>query len=171
MMSSFYDRVAAKPGGAAALAAARLREEMLVALHQAFELSGLHTKTEVARRLNVRRSAVSQVFKGDGNLRVNTLAQYLFALGFELDVKLVQAGEPRRAEIEARPALSVAMGWNATFSVVIMAMQDQHGHLSLNQPAQPIQMIWLANAQPHMEFEPVPNSTSSKIIVGELAGE
>lgn len=171
MMSSFYERVAAKPGGAAALAAARLREEMLVALHQAFELSGLHTKAEVARRLSVRRSAVSQVFKGDGNLRVNTLAEYLYALGFELDVKLVHAGELRRAELEGRAAVPVAMSWNATFSVLIMAMQDQYGHLSLYQPAQPVPMIWLVSAQPYKESESIPNSTSGKIIVGELAGD
>jgi hypothetical protein len=170
-MSSLYDRVASKPGGEAALAAARLRRQVLVALHQAFEESGLHTKTEIARRLNIRRSAVCQVFRGGGNLRVNTLADYLFALGFELEVKLVQAVEPRRAEIEGRAAMPVDTGWNATFSVVIMALQDPHSHLSMYQPAQPVQMIWLASAQPRNEFEAVPNSTSGKIIVGELTGE
>jgi predicted XRE-type DNA-binding protein len=66
---SLYDRVASKPGGEAALAAARLRREILVALHQAFTASGLKTQTEIARRLNVRKSAVSQVLRGDGNLQ------------------------------------------------------------------------------------------------------
>jgi DNA-binding phage protein len=100
-MSTLYDRVAAKPGGEAALAAARLRREVLTALHEAFQASSLGSQSAIARRLGVRRSAVNQVLRGDGNLRINTVAEYLHALGFELDVKLVPAGEPMRAELEA----------------------------------------------------------------------
>jgi transcriptional regulator with XRE-family HTH domain len=103
-MSTLYEQVAAMPGGEAAVAAARLRMEVLGSLFEAFKASGLHTQSEVARRLGIRRSAVNQVFRGDGNLRINTLAEYLYILGFELDVKLVPAGESRRAELEERPA-------------------------------------------------------------------
>ena len=168
---SLYDRVASKPGGEAALAAARLRREILVALHQAFAASGLETQTEIARRLNVRKSAVSQVLRGDGNLRITTLAEYLFALGFELDINLVAAGEPRRAELMGRAAVPAHVALNATLSVVFMVTQDQEGYFNLRTAGQPTQM-WLGpQARHYTEFNLVPNSTSSQIIVGELVGD
>jgi len=137
-----------------------------VALHQAFKASGVRTRSEVADRLKVRKSAVSQVFRGDGNLRINTLAEYLFALGFELDVTLVRAGELRRAELEERVA--VPMASNATISIVFVAMQGQQGYLNVYTSAQ----TWLLPQMRHYrEFDPVPNSTSRQIIVGELVGD
>lgn len=123
-MSTLYDRVAAKRGGKAALAAARLRREMLASLHEAFQASGLNTQSEIARRLGVRRSAVNQVFRGDGNLRINTLAEYLYTLGFELDVMLVPAGEPRRAELEGRPSRAAFPLWT---SPAYMTLVDPSG--------------------------------------------
>ncbi len=170
-MSTLYDRVASKPGGEAALAAARLRREVLVALHQAFAASGLETQTEIARRLNIRKSAVSQVLRGDGNLRITTLAEYLFALGFELDISLVEAGEPRRAELMGRATVPAHLTSNATLSIVFIASQVQDGYFGLHAAGQPTQM-WLGPPEQHYrEFNPVPNSTSRQILVGELAGD
>jgi len=170
-VSTLYDRVASKPGGEAALAAARLRREVLVALDQAFAASGLETQTEIARRLNVRKSAVSQVLRGEGNLRITTLAEYLFALGFELDINLVRAGEPRRAELMGRSAVPAHTALNASLSMVFMAAQDQEGNFSLSAAGQPLQM-WLGpQVRRQREFNPVPNSTSRQIIVRESAGE
>ncbi|MFC8778845.1 helix-turn-helix domain-containing protein [Streptomyces nigra] len=100
-MKSLYERFAGSDDGAQLLAAARLRREVLRLLHRALEASGL-TQSQLAERLNVRKSAVSQVFRGDGNLRINTLAHYLGAMGYELDVRLVNAGEPRAAVLEGR---------------------------------------------------------------------
>ncbi len=170
-MSTLYDRVASKPGGEAALAAARLRREVLVALHHAFAASGLETQTEIARRLNVRKSAVSQVLRGDGNLRITTLAEYLFALGFELDINLVTAGEPRRAELMGRAAVPAHMALNATLSTVFIATQDQEGYFSLYTAGQPTQMWLRPQVRHYREFNSVPNSTSRQIIVGELVGD
>lgn len=168
---SLYDRVESKPGGKAALAAARLRREVLVALHEAFTASDVHTQSEVAERLDVRKSAVSQVFRGDGNLRINTLAEYLFALGFELNIQLVAAGEPRRAELEGRAPVPAGAAWNTTISIVLTTTSDQRGLLSSYTPIQHVQMRLFAQVQSYKEFDPLPNSTSGKIIVGELAGE
>ena len=97
---SLYDRVAARPGGGRALASARLRRAVLCALDDALRKSGVASQSELAKRLGVRRSAVSQVFRSDGNVRVDTLAAYLWELGFELDVTLVPAGELRRRAVE-----------------------------------------------------------------------
>jgi hypothetical protein len=167
-MSNLYDRVASKPGGEQALAAARLRREVLVVLHQAFAASGLHTKSEIARRLNIRRSAVSQVFRGDGNLRITTLAEYLSALGFELQIGLVEAGEPRRAELEARaaaPAIATAPAlpgrpWAA----------EQHGELQPT-PASAFAILFSGWFAPPQNYQAVPNSTYPHIIMGELVGD
>jgi len=161
-MSSLYDRVASKPGGEAALAAARLRREMLVALHHAFQASGLRTQAEVARRLGVRRSAVSQVFKGDGNLRVNTIAEYLFALGFELDVNVVLAGEPRLAELEGRPVRSARSAPSPTIFNFPYEIGGQHGILQDRTTWMIIEV-----SIPYRLLDPVPDSTS-RVVLGEL---
>ena len=100
-MKSLYDRFASSEDGSHLLAATRLRRETLRILHRALEASGL-TQSQLADRLHIRKSAVSQVFRGDGNLRVNTLAHYLSAMGYELDIRMVDAGEPRKAVLEGR---------------------------------------------------------------------
>lgn len=100
-MSSFYDRVSALPNGGAALASARLRRRVLRLLHEGLQSSGL-TQAELARRVGVRRSAANQVLRGDGNVRMDTLSDYLFALGLEADLVTVKAGELRRSRLENR---------------------------------------------------------------------
>lgn len=96
MLGNLYERIAGEPGGLRALASARLRRRVLVLLHRALERAGMN-QSELAKKLGYRRSAVNQVFRGDGNVRIETLAEYLYELGFELDAQLVPAGEPRRA--------------------------------------------------------------------------
>jgi transcriptional regulator with XRE-family HTH domain len=99
---SLYDRVLARAGGGRALAIARLRRAVLSTLHKAFSMSGIGSQSDLARRLRVRRSAVNQIFNGDGNLRISTLAEYLYEMGYELNITLVRSGEPRAAALEGR---------------------------------------------------------------------
>lgn len=96
MVGGLYERIAKEPGGLRSLASARLRRRVLTLLHKALERSGL-TQSDLAKKLGYRRSAVNQVFRGDGNVRIETLAEYLHEMGFELDVNLVAAGEHRRS--------------------------------------------------------------------------
>lgn len=91
---SLYERLSSTSSGARALAAARLRYRVLDLLHEGLEASGL-TQADVAERLGVRRSAANQVFRGTGNLRVNTVAEYLDAMGRELKLEVVLAGTAR----------------------------------------------------------------------------
>lgn len=77
---------------------------------------------------------MNQVFRGDGNLRVNTLAEYLHTMGYEADIRLVRAGEPRRATIEQRAVRPVAHDWRlrapqATSSGVFLAGEEGQPHL------------------------------------------
>ncbi|MFD0304693.1 helix-turn-helix domain-containing protein [Streptomyces sp. NPDC127119] len=107
-MKSLYDRFASSEDGAQLLAAARLRHETLRVLQRALSACGLN-QSQLADRLGIKKSAVSQVFRGDGNLRITTIAQYLNAMGYELDIRVVAAGEPRKAVVEGRevvPALT-----------------------------------------------------------------
>ncbi len=83
-------------GGTAALASARLRRKVLHALDEGMDASGI-SQAELARRLGRSRSAVSQVRTGDGNLSVETLAEYLEAMGCELVVSVRVVDGPSTA--------------------------------------------------------------------------
>ncbi|MFY1696692.1 MULTISPECIES: helix-turn-helix domain-containing protein [unclassified Solwaraspora] len=98
-MSYLYDRLSSTREGSRALSAARLRYQVLKILHRSLERSGL-TQVELARRLGVRKSAVNQVFRSDGNLRVSTLAEYLHEMGSELAIEVVKVGTQRSAAVE-----------------------------------------------------------------------
>ncbi|MFH8464662.1 helix-turn-helix domain-containing protein [Streptomyces sp. NPDC017991] len=100
-MKALYDRFASSEDGGRLLAAARLRREVLRVLYRTLSACGV-SQTELASRLRIRKSAVNQVFNGDGNLRVNTLANYLSVLGYEVELRVVPAGEPRKAIVEGR---------------------------------------------------------------------
>jgi transcriptional regulator with XRE-family HTH domain len=63
-------------------------------LHVALGKAGI-SQAELASRLGFRKSAVNQVLRGDGNVRISTLADYLHVMGFELELQLVPAGKPR----------------------------------------------------------------------------
>lgn len=51
------------------------------------------TKSELAKRLGIRKSAVSDALNGNGNFRLQTLAEYLAVMGFELELVPVRSGE------------------------------------------------------------------------------
>jgi hypothetical protein len=120
---SLYDRVLARPGGERALAVARLKHTILSTMHRALRTSKIESQSDLARHLRVRRSAVNQVLNGDGNLRISTLAEYLYEMGYELDVTLVKSGEPRVAALEdraIRPAITgSSISMSSAFTVVV----------------------------------------------------
>jgi hypothetical protein len=122
---SLYERVAAKAGGGRVLAVARLRRSVLVVLHKALKASGLNSQSELAQRLPVRRSAVNQVFRGDGNVRISTLAEYLYEMGFEAHITLVKAGELRAAVLENRSPMPAFASWSASASLSYAACDVQ----------------------------------------------
>lgn len=93
---TLYDKLDNTAEGRSALAAARLRYRVLSVLNDALEASGM-TQSAVAKKLKVRRSAANQVFRGSGNLRVNTVAEYLEAMGFELTLAIDPIGTAREA--------------------------------------------------------------------------
>jgi transcriptional regulator with XRE-family HTH domain len=51
-------------------------------LEQALDASGLEQKA-LAEKLGVTQGRVSQVFNGDGNMRIAAVARYLRALGYD----------------------------------------------------------------------------------------
>jgi hypothetical protein len=98
---TLYDRLAATPDGSRRLARARLRHETLCLPHQAQAASGLSPEA-IAAKLSTRARTVRRAFDGNGDLTVSALADYLHALGYELELRLVAAGEPRRKAVEGR---------------------------------------------------------------------
>ncbi len=95
-MNRIFDLVASTAQGRRRLAAARLRREVLVALEEALSDAGM-TQATLAAALGRSRSAVNQVFGGDGNIRISTLAEYLHEMGQELVLTRVSTGTSRKA--------------------------------------------------------------------------
>lgn len=116
-MISLYDRIAGEPNGRRRLASARLRRRVLVLLHEALGNSELN-QSDLAKKLGIRRSAVNQVFRGDGNVRIDTFADYLHELGLEAEIKLVPAGKARQTFTEAAQAA------NTVASTSRLAVED-----------------------------------------------
>lgn len=80
------------PTGQQGLAAARLAMRVRTLLHQGLEVNGI-TQKELADRLSVGESRVSQVLSGNGNIQVSTLAKVMRGLGYLLEVNAVPVDE------------------------------------------------------------------------------
>ena len=81
--------------GAQGLAAADLAGQVMRLLEQALDASGLEQK-DLAEKLGVTQGRVSQVFNGDGNMKIAAVARYLRALGYETRISAtpVLPGQP-----------------------------------------------------------------------------
>ena len=101
-MNRLHDLMSSSQEGRRRLAAARLRREVLVNLESALEESGM-TQSALASALGRTRSAVNQVFGGDGNIRISTLAEYLHAMGQELVLTRVPEGATRARLWQEKP--------------------------------------------------------------------
>ncbi len=64
-------------------------------LHEAFRASGM-TQKDLATMLNVSEGRVSQVLGGDQNMYVTTLARYLGAMGYQLELNAEGISEGAR---------------------------------------------------------------------------
>jgi predicted XRE-type DNA-binding protein len=65
------------------LAASRLTHQAVQLLNLALEMTAIPQK-KLAGMLNIGESRVSQVVKGDGNLKLTTFARYMRALGYKV---------------------------------------------------------------------------------------
>lgn len=77
------------------MAAARLEYSAIKLLNRAMRSSGKSQK-ELADTIGVGESRVSQVLRGDGNMKVSTLARYLRALGYQGEVSARPVDEGAR---------------------------------------------------------------------------
>src|ERR1022692_2614934 len=130
-MTGLYGRIAERDEGQIALARARLRYAALSVMHKALDASSL-SQSDLARRLRIRRSAVNQVFRGDGNVQVSTLAEYLYAMGFELNLDLVHAGEPRHAALEDRPIVPAFSSTNVVTKFTVITEGEEGTPVIMN---------------------------------------
>lgn len=81
-------------GGSDELLAAELRYEVLRTLNLALDDSGL-TKKELADNLGVDKTEVNKVFRGNGNIDIDTFSKYASALGFEVKISLKKKGSSK----------------------------------------------------------------------------
>lgn len=88
----WYEQRASTYEGSLGIAKAELRYRAIEVIADALERSGVSRK-ELAARLGVSPGRVSQVLGGDQNLRLNTLAEYLYALGRKVHLDSVAATE------------------------------------------------------------------------------
>lgn len=89
-----YESVASTPEGGQALASARLRHDVLSVLHTVYAASDLDYD-DLAERTDFDKTEIKDVFEGDGNITLHTLAMLLCALGFEAEVGAVRLGTAR----------------------------------------------------------------------------
>ena len=109
---SLYEERAATHEGKLGLAAAALASKVIGVLWAAKEQSGI-TSRQLAEFLKITDGRVSQVLNGDGNVHVATLARFLRAMGFQLEVRIVPADSapasrrrPRRRSASSETSVS-----------------------------------------------------------------
>ena len=103
---ALIDEEQATDSGVQGLAAADLAGQVMRLLHQALDVSDLDQKA-LAEKLGVTQGRVSQVFNGDGNMRIAAVARYLRALGYETRLSatpVAPAIPPLPRESRRRPA-------------------------------------------------------------------
>jgi transcriptional regulator with XRE-family HTH domain len=91
------------PLGQQGLAAARLAMHVRAVLHQALEATSISQK-DLADRLGVGESRVSQILSGNGNIQVSTFGKVLRAIGYKVELNVVPAEEsvPPLRDLKAR---------------------------------------------------------------------
>jgi transcriptional regulator with XRE-family HTH domain len=80
---SLFEQRAETVAGRLGLAAARLAHDASVLLRETHAKSGMSSK-ELAAALELTEGRVSQVLRGDGNVRLSTLARFMGAMGTSL---------------------------------------------------------------------------------------
>jgi hypothetical protein len=106
------------------------------------------------------------VLRGDGNVRVSTLAEYLYELGFEAKLELVNAGELRQAAMEGRPASAVQEG-HAVFEISVSSPSQYWGMAAASQSTRPLEAPKIGISMA-VTFDRGPNifeSTGSNLVV------
>lgn len=97
---SLVDELASTTAGKLELAAGTGAHRAMALLSQAKEASGL-SNGALAERMGVSPGRASQIFGGDGNLRVATIARALRACGFQLGF-VAEPVEEKRPAIRAQ---------------------------------------------------------------------
>jgi len=120
------------------LAASRLRLRALALVEGAMSRHGVQ-KATLAKRLGVRRSAVQHTLAGNGNMTLQTLAEYLGALGMEVELVPVEAGEVSRSMRERRAP--------RVYSVTLRDRDWDSRTLAVSESSHSSQAVWGAGQQ------------------------
>lgn len=114
---------------------ARLRARVLAVLSAALDRESI-SRTELAKRLGIKKSAVSQVLNGNGNIQLSTLAEYMSALNLEVDLLAVRYGELDAARFARRApehiTLTISDGVRVQTWLQNSEMYPNHDEIVLN---------------------------------------
>jgi transcriptional regulator with XRE-family HTH domain len=110
--------------GRLGLAAADLALRVRELLRRARDAAAL-SNTELAHRLEVTDGRVSQVMNGDGNIHIATLARFLRASGYTLQIHAVPA-EPDAAPLNDSPTREAYSSTDWHVSTHVMGETDTH---------------------------------------------
>lgn len=102
-----FEEVGLSPKVSRELAASQLTNDALVLLQTALSSTGV-TQKQLADKLGIGESRVSQVINGDGNIKLTTLARYMRALGYAVTVSVtpVERNIPELTRERRKPAIT-----------------------------------------------------------------
>ena len=106
-MMNIISKFEKTPQGRKAMTIARIKGDALRSLRRGMLNSG-KTQSDLARDLGKTRSAVNQVISGDGNVKLATLAEYLFAMDLKLELNVVPLSKGTDSSGTAVPIVSKA---------------------------------------------------------------
>lgn len=124
------------PKGGAILASARLRRQIVKSLNVALNNSNM-SQSELARALGKSRSAVNQVLTGDGNLKIETVAEYLYEMGAEMNVSVHFPSTKREVSLDNFLSVSKWVKTTSTGNLIHFVHSTDSNSGSSYLPTQP----------------------------------
>lgn len=109
------------------MGAARLTNDVAGILHLAMAHTGL-SQADLARRMGVGESRVSQILNSQGNLRVATLGRLLGSLGLRLSLELSESAA-RKPQRRRRTRKTAPKTWSVWDHTVITPAGSHKGYV------------------------------------------
>lgn len=95
---SLYEQRELSTEGMLGLAAANLAGRVMALLASTRDQKGM-TSRRLASALGITEGRVSQVMNGDGNVHIATLAKFMRAMGYLVELRVVPAGQADRKSV------------------------------------------------------------------------
>jgi len=120
------------PRGAQALAAAKLAIRVIRLIWYAKGAARITSKV-LADRLGVTEGRVSQVINGDGNVHIATLARFMHAMGYEVQIKAtpISAASSTPTRVRRRGGADQGSGVERDYDIFEQNFLTGHGPMRI----------------------------------------